>query len=89
MDEFGRRSTVLTSASNTLYIPQRYSVFQNRLVASINHEPPYWADRYKLVVKTNPLTYQTLFITKFYTEDLYTWCKLEGNNKDKINEGDK
>ncbi|MAZ26706.1 MAG: hypothetical protein CL868_06465 [Cytophagaceae bacterium] len=88
MDEFGRRSTVLTSASNTLYIPQRYSVFQNRLVASINHEPPYWADRYKLVVKTNPLTYQTLFITKFYTEDLYTWCKLEGNNKDKINEGD-
>jgi hypothetical protein len=88
LDKYGRRSTVLTSENNTLFIPQKYSTFQNKLVATINSSAPYWADRYKLVVKSNPLSYQTIYITEFYEDNFYTWCKLEGNNKDKINEGD-
>tara|TARA_R110002051_G_scaffold34677_1_gene77054 strand:- start:5107 stop:9705 length:4599 start_codon:yes stop_codon:yes gene_type:complete len=88
MDKYGRRSTVLTSRNNTLFIPQQYSVFQNKLIASINSKPPYWADRYKLVVKSTALAYQTLYITEFYNEDFFTWCKLEGKNKDKISIGD-
>ncbi|RXG21036.1 hypothetical protein [Leeuwenhoekiella aequorea] len=88
MDKYGRRSTVLTSKNNTLFIPQEYSVFQNKLVATINSKVPYWADRYKLVVKSTPLAYQTLYITEFYNDDFFTWCKLEGKNKDKISIGD-
>ena len=88
MDKYGRRSTVLTSKNNTLFIPQEYSVFQNKLIATINSPAPYWADRYKLVVKATPLAYQTIYITEFYSEDFFTWCKLEGKNKDKVVVGD-
>jgi hypothetical protein len=88
MDKYGRRSSVLTSKSNTIFIPQAFSSFQNKLVATITGPAPYWADRYKLVVKSNPLAYQTLYVTEFYSEDFYTFCKLEGNNKDKISVGD-
>lgn len=88
MDKYGRRSTVLTSKNNTIFIPQEYSSFRNKLVSTINNPAPYWADRYKLVVKSNPLAYQTLYVTEFYSEDFFTWCKLEGNNKDKVSVGD-
>jgi len=88
MDKYGRRSTVLTSESNTIFVPQQYSTFQNKLVATINHVAPYWADRYKLVVKSNPLAYQTIYVNEFFTEDFFTWCRLEGNNKDKVAAGD-
>jgi hypothetical protein len=88
LDKYGRRSSVLTSKSNTIFIPQAFSSFQNKLVTTITGPAPYWADRYKLVVKSNPLAYQTLYVTEFYSEDFYTFCKLEGNNKDKVSVGD-
>ena len=86
--KYGRRSTVLTCDNNTLYVPQRYSVFRNSIVLNIEHKAPEWAEQYKVVVKSNPLSYQTIYITEFYAEDFYTWCKLEGNNKDKVIVGD-
>ena len=88
IDKYGRRSTVLTAENNTLYVPQKYSFYRNIIVANINNKAPDWADRYKLVVKSNPLSYQTIYITEFYSEDFFTWCKLEGNNKDKVSVGD-
>src|SRR5690606_13988136 len=39
-DRWTRKSTVLTSVKNTLYIPQSFSVNQNRILVDINHPPP-------------------------------------------------
>ena len=88
MDEFNRATTVQTSKNNTLFIPQQYSIFKNKLRVTLNNLPPYWADRYKLVVKTNPLQYQTIYINEFYNEDNYVWAKLQSDNKDKVKVGD-
>ena len=40
------------------------------------------------MVKATPLTYQTIYVTEFYSEDFFTWCKLEGKNQDKVVVGD-
>jgi hypothetical protein len=87
-DEFNRRTTVLTCPYNTIYIPQKYSIFKNRIKVNINNKPPYWADRYKLVFKASPLQYDTIYINEFYNEDFYVWCRLISDNKDKIKIGD-
>lgn len=88
MDEYGRRSTVLTEVGNTIYLPQEYSTYRNKLIVDVNHNPPYWADRYKLVVKQNKEEYHTIYCNRFYNDGLYRWVSLEGANKDKVREGD-
>lgn len=88
LDEFGRATVALTSTSNTFYIPQDFLGNQNKLKIYINSIAPAFADRYKIAIKTKPLNYETLVITTFYNENLYTWCLLEGDNKDKVKEGD-
>lgn len=85
---YNRKCTVLTAPYNTIYIPQQYSVFKNKIRVTLNHKPPYWADRYKLVVKAKPLQYQTIYINEFYNEDFYVWCRLIAENKDKVKVGD-
>jgi hypothetical protein len=87
-DTFNRKTTVLTSLYNTIYVPQQYSIFKNRIKVTLNHKPPVWADRYKIVVKAQPLQYQTIYVNKFYNEDFHVWCKLEAENKDKVKVGD-
>lgn len=88
MDEFGRCTTTLTSKNNTIFVPQQYSVFKNSLRVTLNNKPPFWADRYKFVVKTQPLVYQTIFVNEFYNEDNFVWAKLVADNKDKVKVGD-
>lgn len=87
-EEFNRRSTVSTAASNTIFIPQKYSIFKNRIRVTINHKAPYWADRYKIVVKAKPLQYQTLYVNEYYNDDFFVYCLLVADNKDKIKVGD-
>lgn len=88
MDEHNRSTPVLTDDSNTVYIPQEFSVNQNKLVINVNHKAPAWADRYKFVVKQNKGNYETIYGTLFYEDGLYRWVKLDGANKDKVKEGD-
>ena len=88
MDEFNRHTTVQTAKNNTLFIPQQYSIFKNKLRVSINNLPPSFADRYKLVIKTNSLQYQTIYVNEFYNKDNYVWAKLQSDNKDKVKVGD-
>lgn len=83
-----RKTTTLVGDNNTIYIPQKLSTLQNKLIVSINHPAPYFADSYKLVVKTNPLQYHILYATVYYPDGVYRWVKLEGANRDKVNEGD-
>jgi len=88
IDAFGRQTIPLICENNTIHIPHKQSVTQNKIGLKINHAPPYWAVAYKVAVKTNPLIYQTIFITTFFNEDAFVWCKLEGENKDKVKHGD-
>lgn len=87
-DKWGRKSTVLIGTTNTIYIPQKFSTFQNLLTISINNTPPYWADTYKVAIKAKPLQYHTMYANLFYAEGVYRWVKLEGQDKDKVKEGD-
>jgi hypothetical protein len=88
LDKNSRATTVLTSEANTIYVAQEFSTTQNKIVASINHSAPSWADRYKLVVKQNRSNYQTIYTNLFYEEGLFRWVKLEGANVNKVSEGD-
>lgn len=87
-DKWSRKSTVLTSNTNTKHIPHSLCGFQNKLQVNIKNIAPYWADTYKIVVKAKPLQYHTIFINFLYEEGLFRWLKLEGANKDKVKEGD-
>lgn len=86
--KYNRATTALTSKNNTLFIPQEFSIFKNQLRITMNSLPPIDAERYKFVVKTNPLQYQTIYINEFYNEDNYVWAKLQADNKDKVKIGD-
>lgn len=88
MDEYGRSTTVITDKNNTIQIPQEFSGNQNVIIVNLNNQPPAFADRYKLVVKQNKSEYQTIYTNIFYEDGLFRWVKLEGANKDKVQEGD-
>lgn len=87
-DEFNRRIPILTTESNTLFIPQQFSIFKNTLKVHINSEAPAGADRYKICVKAKPLQYETIYVNEYYNEDNFVWAKLVAENKDKVNIGD-
>jgi len=87
-DRFGRETTVLNAIDNTIYIPQKYSTYLNKIGIKINHYPPEWAETYKISIKSKQLSYHVVYINKFYNEDDFVWAKLEGDNKQKVKEGD-
>jgi hypothetical protein len=86
--KYNRSTIALTSKNNTIFIPQEFSIFKNKLRVTLNNLPPVDAIGYKFVIKTNPLLYQTIYINEFYNEDNYVWAKLQADNKDKIKTGD-
>lgn len=87
-DEFKRTTTVLTSLHDTVYIPQLFSDQTNKLQITIPHNPPIWAKYFSIAVKCDPLTYQQVMITQFFQDGNFTWCLLQGDNKDKVKAGD-
>lgn len=88
MDEYGRATTVLTDESNTIYVPQEFSISQNKIVVDVNHNPPEWATHYKFVIKQDKSNYETIYTNIFYQDGLFRWVKLEGANVNKVQEGD-
>ena len=99
-DAEGRQSTALESISNSFHIPAYESEALNSAVITIPPEmkPPYWADRYKFVMKQTETDYETIFVTTYYTEIIekeggntvqtgYAWLLLEGENSNKVKEG--
>lgn len=87
-DKWGRKTTALTSPQNTIFIPQAYSTFKNTLLVNINNPAPAWADRYRIVVKSEPLTYYTIYASQFFEDGVFRWIKLDGESRDKVKEGD-
>lgn len=88
MDEYGRSSTVITAIDNTIHNPTNNSIYRNRLRLSILNNAPYWATKYKIVVKQTKGDYDTIYTNVFYQDGIYIWVKLEGANVNKVKEGD-
>lgn len=91
MDDYGRASTVLTSQNNTLFIDPDKSVQKNQAVVTLNNLPPYWATKYKFVVKPSSGTYETVYTNLVYVSNenqTLLYCQLQGDNINKVKTGD-
>lgn len=89
MDDYARASTVLVSEYNTIYIEPADSVTKNNIQVQINSTAPYWATKYKFVVKPSLANYETIFSNFFYIRpsDNMIFFKLEGDNASKVAKG--
>ena len=91
MDDFGRATTALVCPTNTVFVPCANSITANRINVSVNNKPPFWAKKYKFVLKQSRGTYDTIYIRRFYQDtndtSLY-WFGLEGEDKALVKEGD-
>jgi hypothetical protein len=103
MDDQGRASTVLVSNNNTTFFDPSTSVYKNKIKVTLDNQPPYWATKYKFVVKPSEGTYYTIFSNIFYPQDgtgkdpssvanendpSLVWFKLDGNNQNLVKVGD-
>ena len=87
MDEYGRSSTALVDTNNTVFVPAYNSDTKNYIRAKINSIAPYWATKYKFVVKPSKDQYQIIYSNIYFQEDSgFTWFKLDGDNRSKVQE---
>lgn len=89
MDEYSRSSTALVDTENTVFIPASASDKKNYIRATVNSVAPYWATKYKFVVKPSKTQYETIYTNQYFIEDTgFTWFKLEGDNRSKVKDND-
>jgi hypothetical protein len=88
-DAQGRKTTALTSVKNTLFIPNENSITQNQIkvIVPTTQLPPTWADTYKFGIKFNKQNYETIPINIFFVDGIFRWIKIDGENINKIKEG--
>ena len=93
MDEFGRSSTALVSPNNTVSVPCSASDTKNSIQVTIpsTQIAPYWATRYKFVIKPDEENYDTIYSSIFFNDPLSNnaFFLLEGENARKIEQGDR
>lgn len=89
-DAQGRKTTALTSSNNTVFVPLKNSVTRNKLKVTIpsTQKPPEWATTYKFGLKENKGSYEEIYASIFYADGVYRWVRLDGTNKNKVQEGD-
>jgi hypothetical protein len=88
LDEEGRKTTVIDSKTNSVYVLPEDSVNQNVLNVTMTGTPPSWAKYYKFAVKYNRNKYDTIYTKKIYNSDLFSYLELVGDNKNKVKDGD-
>jgi len=87
IDQYGRRSTALTCENNTVFFDANTSALKNNINVLVSNIAPYWADKYEFVLKPSKAGYETIFSNVFFVDDDgYTWFKLEGDNRSKVQE---
>jgi hypothetical protein len=92
MDEYGRSSTALVSSNDTVHIPCSASDSQNKIHVTIpaTQRAPWWATRYKFVIKPTKEGSDTIYSNIFFvdpnTSDAY--FLLSGENAKKVEAGD-
>ena len=69
MDEYGRSSTVLTSQEPTVFFDPATCIYKNQIKVTLENLPPYWARKYKFVIKPSQGTYETVYSNLFYVQD--------------------
>jgi len=92
MDDFLRSSTALVSPLNSVYTPCSSSPNKNsiRVEIPVSQIAPYWATRYKFVIKPDQEGYQTIYSTLVVQDvDSLFWFLLEGENMQKVEVGDR
>ena len=93
MDEFNRSTTALVSPNNTIHIPCSASDSKNSIRVTIptTQRPPYWAKRYKFVIKPDEENYETIYSSIFFDDPLSNnaFFLLEGENARKVEQGDR
>ena len=92
MDEFNRMTTALVSEQNTVQIPCSASVTQNNIQVNIptSQIAPYWATRYKFVIKPDKQGYNVIYSNFFFRDPTSggDYFLIEGQNSTKIELGD-
>jgi hypothetical protein len=93
MDDFNRSTTALVSPNNTVHTPCSSSDSKNSIQVTIptQQKPPFWATRYKFVIKPDEETYDTIYSSIFFNDPLTnnTFFLLEGENARKVQTGDR
>lgn len=93
MDDFGRSTTALVSELNTEHIPCSNSDTKNSIFVTIpdSQIAPYWATKYKFVIKPNKEKYETIYSNIFFIdpETKNGYFLLEGENSRKVEVGDR
>jgi hypothetical protein len=91
MDDFNRSSTALVSQYNTEHVPCGNSDTKNQIFVTIpvSQVAPYWATRYKFVIKADRDTYETIFSNTFFIDPQTTnaYFLIDGENTRKVNAG--
>jgi hypothetical protein len=86
-------TTALVSPNNAVHIPCGFSANQNSIQVTIppTQIAPYWATRYKFVIKPDAENYETIYCNLFFTDPVTNavWFLLEGENTKKIEVGDR
>ena len=70
MDDFNRSSTALVSTNNTVNVPCSASTTKNEINVTIppSQRAPSWASRYKLCLKPDRDTYNTIYSSIFIND---------------------
>jgi hypothetical protein len=93
MDDFGRSTTSLVSPNNTVQVPCSASDTKNtiQVIIPVTQKVPYWASRYKFVIKPDEENYETIYSSIFFRDPLSNnaYFLLEGENANKIQQGDR
>jgi hypothetical protein len=93
MDDFNRSTTALVSPNNTVHVPCSASDTKNSIQVTIppTQKVPYWATRYKFVIKPDEENYDTIYSSIFFNDPLTNnvFFLLEGENARKVQQGDR
>ena len=93
MDSFNRATTALVSDFNTVNFPCSTSSTKNSINITIppSQRAPSFATRYKFCIKADTDTYETIYSAIYFQDpnSNEVYFLLEGENIQKVNEGDR
>lgn len=91
MDDYGRSTTALVSATNTVQVPCENSELQNfiRITIPSTQVAPSWATRYRFAIKPDREGYNTIYSSIFFQEEggNDAYFLIDGENARKVEEG--
>ena len=87
-DGKGRMTTPFTSEGSSVHIPITNSDKKNTLNVEISSKAPDWAEGYRFFIKQSKNDYDVISPVVFYREGVYAYIKVEGEDINKVKEGD-